>query len=124
MPIASMLPTRPHHEAHRPGDLDAHRRGRLVTGGGPIAPEHLPPAMQAPPPAAVASQPAAAPTPVDDRTPEELSPTDVVRRAELVALLEEHKGNVAAVGRVLGKAPLQIRRWIQRYAIPVDHYRK
>jgi transcriptional regulator with GAF, ATPase, and Fis domain len=46
-------------------------------------------------------------------------PTD----AELRALLEQHRGNVAAVGRELGKARMQIHRWMKRYGIEVDDYR-
>jgi DNA-binding NtrC family response regulator len=43
--------------------------------------------------------------------------------AELRSLLERHEGNVAAVGRELGKARMQIHRWMQRYGIEVDDYR-
>jgi DNA-binding NtrC family response regulator len=42
---------------------------------------------------------------------------------ELRALLVEHEGNVAAVGRVLGKARMQIHRWVERYRIDLDEYR-
>lgn len=42
---------------------------------------------------------------------------------ELRTLLETHAGNVAAVGRVLGKARMQIHRWMRRYGIEVDEYR-
>ena len=42
---------------------------------------------------------------------------------ELRALLVEHQGNVAAVGRVLGKARMQIHRWMKRYGIAVDEFR-
>ena len=42
---------------------------------------------------------------------------------ELRALLEQHQGNVAAVGRVLGKARMQIHRWVERYNIVLDDYR-
>jgi DNA-binding NtrC family response regulator len=42
---------------------------------------------------------------------------------ELRALLEQHQGNVAAVGRVLGKARMQIHRWVERYGISLDDYR-
>ncbi len=47
------------------------------------------------------------------------APTD----AELRALLERHRGNVAAVGRDLGKARMQVHRWMERYGIDVDDYR-
>jgi transcriptional regulator with PAS, ATPase and Fis domain len=43
--------------------------------------------------------------------------------AELRQLLAEHAGNVAAVGRVLGKARMQIHRWVERYSIVLDDYR-
>jgi len=43
---------------------------------------------------------------------------------ELRALLTEHAGNVAAVGRLLGKARMQIHRWVDRYGIDLGDYRK
>jgi transcriptional regulator with GAF, ATPase, and Fis domain len=46
-------------------------------------------------------------------------PTD----ADLRAALDRHRGNVAAVGRELGKARMQIHRWMERYGIEVDDYR-
>jgi DNA-binding NtrC family response regulator len=42
---------------------------------------------------------------------------------ELRALLDAHQGNVAAVGRELGKARMQIHRWMKRYGIAVDEFR-
>jgi DNA-binding NtrC family response regulator len=64
----------------------------------------------------------------DDRSeqpgPEPPRPLDDVQlahRAELVALFQEHRGNVSAVARATGKARNQIQRWMKRYAIsPVD----
>jgi DNA-binding NtrC family response regulator len=47
-------------------------------------------------------------------------PSDI----ELRALLEQHGGNIAAVGRELGKARMQIHRWMKRYGIEVDDYRE
>ncbi|HWO11530.1 MAG TPA: sigma 54-interacting transcriptional regulator [Polyangiaceae bacterium] len=44
-------------------------------------------------------------------------------REDLVSLLERHQGNVAAVGRDLGKARMQIHRWLKRYAIDINDYR-
>lgn len=43
--------------------------------------------------------------------------------AELRGLLEKHNGNVAAVGRELGKARMQVHRWMERYGIDVDDFR-
>ena len=42
---------------------------------------------------------------------------------ELRELLKRHDGNVAAVGRELGKARMQIHRWMKRYGIEVEDYR-
>jgi transcriptional regulator with GAF, ATPase, and Fis domain len=44
--------------------------------------------------------------------------------SELRELLDRHRGNVAAVGRELGKARMQIHRWMKRYGIEVDDYRR
>ena len=43
--------------------------------------------------------------------------------AELRQMLARHAGNVAAVGRELGKARMQIHRWMKRYGIEVEDYR-
>jgi len=42
---------------------------------------------------------------------------------ELRALLDHHQGNIAAVGRELGKARMQVHRWMKRYGISIDDYR-
>jgi DNA-binding NtrC family response regulator len=42
---------------------------------------------------------------------------------ELRALLAEHHGNVAAVGRVFGKERMQVHRWMKRYGIDADDFR-
>jgi DNA-binding NtrC family response regulator len=42
---------------------------------------------------------------------------------ELRALLVHYQGNLAAVGRQLGKARMQIHRWMKRYGIHVEDYR-
>ena len=46
-----------------------------------------------------------------------LGEEEVRRREELVALLREHRGNVTAVAKVLGKARVQVQRWMRRYGI-------
>jgi sigma-54 dependent transcriptional regulator, acetoin dehydrogenase operon transcriptional activator AcoR len=46
---------------------------------------------------------------------------DDVLRAKLVALFQEHGGNVSAVARSLGKARFQVQRWMRRLRIdPTD----
>jgi DNA-binding NtrC family response regulator len=39
-------------------------------------------------------------------------------------LLTKHQGNVAAVGRELGKARMQIHRWMKRYGVDISDYRR
>jgi transcriptional regulator of acetoin/glycerol metabolism len=43
---------------------------------------------------------------------------------ELKELLVRHKGNIAAVGRELGKERMQIHRWLKKYEIDLDRYRE
>jgi DNA-binding NtrC family response regulator len=55
--------------------------------------------------------------------PLEVSGLAAPSEPELRALLVAHQGNVAAVGRELGKARMQIHRWMKRYGIAVDEFR-
>jgi len=48
---------------------------------------------------------------------------DRVLRERLIELLREHAGNVAAVGRAMGKAPIQIRRWCLRVQVDLSKFR-
>jgi transcriptional regulator with GAF, ATPase, and Fis domain len=43
--------------------------------------------------------------------------------SELRDLLARHRGNIAAVGRELGKERMQVHRWMKRYGISVEEYR-
>jgi len=43
---------------------------------------------------------------------------------ELCDLLARHRGNLAAVGRELGKERMQIHRWLKRYGVSVEDYRR
>jgi transcriptional regulator of acetoin/glycerol metabolism len=45
-------------------------------------------------------------------------------RARLVGLLGQHDGNVSAVARAMGKARMQIHRWIKRFDLSLDDYRR
>jgi hypothetical protein len=49
---------------------------------------------------------------------------DAGHRAELAGLLAAHGGNIAAVARVMGKARTQIHRWVRRYGLRPEHYRR
>ncbi|MDI1442942.1 sigma 54-interacting transcriptional regulator [Polyangium sp. 6x1] len=45
-------------------------------------------------------------------------------REELVRLFREHKGNVSAVARATGKARMQVQRWMKRYGIDPEAFKK
>lgn len=51
------------------------------------------------------------------------SPEDEALRARLAELLSKYRGNIAAVGRAFGKAPLQVRRWCQRLSLDIATFR-
>jgi len=53
-----------------------------------------------------------------------MRPEDRVLRERVVELLREHAGNVTAVGRAMGKAPIQIRRWCHRLQIELSQFRR
>ena len=82
------------------------RAAVALADGGEIRLEHLPEALRAYRPAGG-----------------ELRPEDRALSGRLVELLREHRGNVTAVGRALGKAPIQIRRWCRRYGIELAAFR-
>lgn len=46
------------------------------------------------------------------------------RRAELVALLVEHAGNISAVARAMGKERIQIRRWLKHYGLDAGSFQR
>ena len=66
-----------------------------------------------------AEAPAAEPPEADAAKPRYQRPT----AAELEELLRHHRGNVAAVGRALGKDRGQIHRWMQMFGINPDAHR-
>jgi DNA-binding NtrC family response regulator len=99
-------------------ELEACIKRSVALADGPVLlPEHLPEAVTE---AMEGYGHAAAPTresrlaPPGQGTPSE---------EELRALLQAHAGNVAAVGRMLGKARMQIHRWMKRYSIEIEEYR-
>jgi DNA-binding NtrC family response regulator len=75
---------------------------------------HLPPKVAAAKPRGTPSQPPAAP----------LSSDDERLRAELLAHLEIANGNVSEVARAMGKQRTQIHRWVRRFAIDLDAFRR
>jgi transcriptional regulator with GAF, ATPase, and Fis domain len=101
-------------------ELEACIKRSVALADGPVLlPEHLPEAVtQA---MDGYGRVAAAPGTLPARAP--VAGADAPAEAELRALLAQHGGNVAAVGRELGKARMQIHRWMKRYAIEVEDYR-
>lgn len=78
-------------------------RALVLSGSGPIEAEHLPPELLKPAPQRSRT---ADPDALDD-----------ARRTELENLLRQHAGNVSAVARAMGKARMQIQRWLKRYQL-------
>jgi hypothetical protein len=58
----------------------------------------------------------------DERAPTTTA-SDGIDRDRLLALLDEHRGNVRAIARVLGKDPVQIRRWLRRHSLDAARFR-
>jgi hypothetical protein len=62
----------------------------------------------------------AAPSAADDK---DAAAPEARLRAQLESLLQEHAGNVAEVGRALGKGRMQIHRWLKRLGVDPRRYR-
>ncbi len=111
----------------------------VLAGEAPIECEHLPPQVAA----ALVSQAADLDEPTGERDPARdlreprdtdedlgelderaLSDEDRERRAELTRLLAEHRGNISAIARVMGKARMQIQRWCKRYRLDPESFRR
>ena len=86
----------------------------VLAGDGPIGLAHLPESLR---------RPAARAPAVAGLGPRRLAPEDLRQRDQLSALLREHDGNVAAVARVLGKARMQVHRWVKRFDLSLADYR-
>jgi transcriptional regulator with AAA-type ATPase domain len=52
-----------------------------------------------------------------------LSEADLSLRKELLGQLERHNGNIAAVAKTMGKARMQIHRWMRRFDIEPNSFR-
>jgi sigma-54 dependent transcriptional regulator, acetoin dehydrogenase operon transcriptional activator AcoR len=90
--------------------------------GGLVERAHLPEGLGAGAPKAGradASGGTLLPRPLD-----QLSPEDQALRARLVALFQEHGGNVSAVATALGKGRFQVQRWMKRLQIETSQFRK
>lgn len=93
------------------------KRALALSDGAELAPEVLPEAVQdamGDYGRDVAARPSQPPEDEAQGAPDEPG---------LRELLTRHQGNVAAVGRELGKARMQIHRWMKRYGIEIAEYR-
>jgi DNA-binding NtrC family response regulator len=81
----------------------------VLAAGQPIDLPHLPDWAQARP-----EPPAPAPL---------ASEAELRHREQLLALLKEHHGNVSSIARSLGKARMQVQRWLKRYGIDAAAFR-
>jgi DNA-binding NtrC family response regulator len=90
--------------------------GAVLASDGPLEIAHLPAGI------AAGAVPRGAPprAAADDAAPQ----GEAELRRKLVALLVEHRGSVSAVARVMGKARMQIQRWVKRFEIDVETYRR
>jgi DNA-binding NtrC family response regulator len=57
------------------------------------------------------------------RTPKPWSEKDARMRKRLVELLADHDGNVTRVAQAMGKARMQVQRWVKRFEIDTKAYR-
>jgi transcriptional regulator with AAA-type ATPase domain len=88
------------------------RAANVLARGGAIADEHLSEQLrrQAPEPSRKLAVGLTAP--------------QQAQRDELIALFREHRGNVSAVARHLGKARTQVQRWLRRYQLDPRDYQE
>jgi len=116
------------------------RVAHTLSGGSPIDLSHLPDPVKRALDSHGAPAEAACPGPVasggstrrDAILPghPEVAPIQQARRSDaptkeqLLALLERHNGNIAAVGRELGKERMQVHRWLRKYALDVERFRQ
>jgi transcriptional regulator with AAA-type ATPase domain len=89
-----------------------------LAAGGAVRREHLPENVLHPAPAATAAAARGGP---DEGGDADDAPMD---RERLVALLEEHRGNLAAVARAVGKGRTQVQRWVARFGVDPDQFRE
>jgi hypothetical protein len=87
------------------------RAASVLARGGSIGEEHL-------------SEPLRLTSAEAGPPPRELNDRERGQREELIALFREHRGNVSAVARRLGKARTQVQRWLKRYQLDPRDYQE
>jgi transcriptional regulator with AAA-type ATPase domain len=88
------------------------RAASVLARGAPIADEHLSEQLRR-----ASSEPSRKLSPG-------LTAPQQAQREELIALFREHRGNVSAVARHLGKARTQVQRWLRRYQLDPRDYQE
>jgi len=89
--------------------------------GGAIELEHLPEAVRGGA-SAPRVEPAPSETPPERRNPRRSEISDELRQT-LTQLLQQHRGNVAEIARVMGKKRTQIHRWLARCGLDPNVFR-
>jgi DNA-binding NtrC family response regulator len=85
----------------------------------PIKVVHLPDPLRH----VVRSQPPPKPEEDVEADARPLNETELRHKEELAGLLRAHGGNVSAVARALGKARMQVQRWLRRYGLDPASFR-
>lgn len=84
----------------------------VVGGGAPIGVPHIAPSL-----ASLGGDS----RPLSERSPQSVGDPDL--RTKLTEALTTHRGNVSAVARTFGKAPVQIYRWLKQLDLDPDRFR-
>jgi DNA-binding NtrC family response regulator len=84
----------------------------VLDGDGPISVEHLSPEVRQ---ARIAS--------ADQGSSPPLTEEEQRFRDRLIALLTQHRGNLSAIARELGRDRVQVRRWLRRFRIEGQTFR-
>jgi DNA-binding NtrC family response regulator len=90
----------------------------VLAAGEPIDVAHLPEWARP-----VAGTKAAAPPAEAVPDLRAISAEDQRQRDELVALLKEHRGNISSIARAMGKARMQVQRWLKRFGLDPQSFR-
>jgi DNA-binding NtrC family response regulator len=121
---------------HWPGNIRELEKTLTVAlalcAGDSISLDHLPRRLTGESSIEDSRPPAEARTPSEPKPPlaaacggePESAQADAEALAQLTQLLARHHGNVAAVGRALGKHPFQIYRWVKRWNLDLKQFRE
>jgi DNA-binding NtrC family response regulator len=101
-------------------ELEKALEGALILAAGrPISLKYLPGALRS-----ADDKPSVEPPDTPSSSSTGVTNQGEERKERLEELLAEHQGNVSAVARALGKARLQISRWLKSYDLDPEDFRK